>query len=126
MRFLYINEAAEWCREHGMEIGDGSFRLQPDSRLAHTSRLLYSPHGPTDQAPAITEACMSVLSAWDECLLWVTDWDAGAVDRSKRVLACGDHDLYVRGREHVNPPVMRTLKAPSGFYALHREHMSIP
>jgi hypothetical protein len=75
MRFLYINEAAEWCREHGMEIGDGSFRLQPDSRLAHTSRLLYAPHGPTDQAPAITEACMSVMGPWGECLLWVTDWD---------------------------------------------------
>jgi hypothetical protein len=74
MQFLHINEAAEWCREHRMQTGE-RFELLSDPRLTHASRLVHSPNGPPEDAAGVTEACLGALGRWDECLLWITDWD---------------------------------------------------
>lgn len=74
MNFLHINEAAEWCQDHGMKIGE-RWELLPDGRLVHSSRLVYSPDGPTKRASEIAHACLAALGPWDECLLWAIDWD---------------------------------------------------
>jgi hypothetical protein len=74
MRFLFINETAEWCREHGMEVGE-RWELLPDAQLTHVSRLLHLADGTPANAARITEASLVALGPWDECLLWLTDWD---------------------------------------------------
>jgi hypothetical protein len=79
MQFFHTNETAEWCREHGMEIGE-RWNLVPDPRLTHVSRLTHSPQSAPEDAAGITEACLTVLGPWDECLLWLTDWDIWASD----------------------------------------------
>jgi hypothetical protein len=75
MRFLYSNETAGWCRDHGMSIVENSFNLLPDRRLVHESRLVYAPQGPIGREAEVLEICVAMLGAWDECLLWPTAWD---------------------------------------------------
>jgi len=75
MRFLHLNETAEWCRDHGMVIAEDHFDLLPDDRLSHASRILYAPDGPVGREAEVVETCIAMLGTWDECLLWPTDWD---------------------------------------------------
>jgi hypothetical protein len=74
MQFFHVNETAEWCREHGLEVGE-RWDLLPDPRLKHVSRLIHSPQSAPEKAANVTEACLAVLGRWGECLVWPTDWD---------------------------------------------------
>ncbi len=74
MRFLHINECAEWCREQGASIDD-PWTLAKDPALASESRILFAPNGSLGLEPQVLSACMARLGSWEECLLWVTEWD---------------------------------------------------
>jgi hypothetical protein len=73
MHFLHVNEAAEWCREHGMEI-EAPFRLVQDPRLTRQAHLAFAPDGRSGLEPSTAEACIRALGDWDACLLWITDY----------------------------------------------------
>jgi hypothetical protein len=74
MKFLFINETAAWCGDHGMEV-DEHWKLLPDRQLTHVSRLLHMADGTSDNAARVIAASLPALGLWDECLLWLTDWD---------------------------------------------------
>lgn len=77
MRFLQYPFIWEWCTEHGVpldESGDGPPSVLPDPTLVHRTRIVFAPHGPVGYEPAVAEAIFQVLGAWDECLLWITQW----------------------------------------------------
>jgi hypothetical protein len=74
MRFLHINECAEWCRDQGATIND-PWSLAKDQALAAEARILFAPNGSLGLEPQVSDACLAHLGPWDECLLWITEWD---------------------------------------------------
>ncbi|NIM47953.1 MAG: hypothetical protein GTO22_01600 [Gemmatimonadales bacterium] len=73
MRFIEINEIAEWCREHRIPITE-AWRLEDDLTLRHVSRALHSPKGRSGKEGVVARSCAQTLTPWSECLLWVTEW----------------------------------------------------
>jgi len=70
----------EWCREHGVTLsGDGDesrgpITLADDPTLGQHARLFYAEGTRSGREPAVAAAAVRALGAWDECLLWVTEW----------------------------------------------------
>ena len=79
MKFLYINEAAEWCRNNGMDTGD-SFELRSDETLTASSRVVYAPAGRSYREGEIADVIIEALGVWQECLLWVKQVGVWASD----------------------------------------------
>jgi hypothetical protein len=73
MRFLHINECAEWCREQGATVAD-PWHLTADPTLSTSTRIVFAPDGSLGLEPQVAEACITTLGHWRECLLWVTAW----------------------------------------------------
>ena len=73
MRFIEINEVAEWCRENHIPVSE-SWHLKDDPSLRFTSRLVHSPDGRSGQEAGVARSCVKALTPWKSCLLWVTGW----------------------------------------------------
>jgi hypothetical protein len=70
----------DWCREHGVALaGDQAgwgepVRLAEDSTLVHCSTVYYAEGKRSGREPAVAAAAVRALGAWDECLVWLTEW----------------------------------------------------
>jgi hypothetical protein len=70
----------DWCREHGVPlVGDsagsvGPITLADDPTLDRRARLFYAEGQRSGREPANAAAAVIALAAWDECLVWVTEW----------------------------------------------------
>ena len=70
----------EWCREHRVPLlGDeddsrGSITLADDPTLVQRARVMYADGARSGREPAVAAAAVRALGAWDECLVWVTEW----------------------------------------------------
>ncbi len=76
MRFLEIDQIAEWCEEQVLVVHPDWTRprLVPDDTLSYRSRVVYSPTGRSGLESRAAETCIAALGSWRECLLWVVDW----------------------------------------------------
>ena len=92
MRFFEINEIWEWCADRGIGLEDNA-RPMAEPRLGHVVRSTYANGGRSGREAAVAAAAVRALSAWDECLLWVTqvgvwpsteDWPAYYAMRGAR------------------------------------------
>jgi hypothetical protein len=63
-----------WCGDAWLEDIADRLCLRDDPRLVHSARVVFAPQGPTGHEPAVADAIMTALGAWDECLLWATRW----------------------------------------------------
>ena len=73
MRFLEINEVWDWCTGTGFPL-DERRRLADDPALSERTRWLYATGERSGREPQLAADAVSALGAWDECLLWVTEW----------------------------------------------------
>ena len=88
MNFLEHTLIWDWCRRHRIALdGDepgsrGPIRLADDPTLDLRGRALYTDGKGFGRVPAIAASAMRALGAWDECLVWVTDWDVRTCDEN--------------------------------------------
>ena len=79
MRFLEHTLIWEWCREHGFAIdepeGPVAPRLADDPALRHRERSMNTAAADPARARHLAHTLAASLGAWDECLVWATDWD---------------------------------------------------
>jgi hypothetical protein len=73
VRFLELNEAAEWCTARGGATGE-YFRLQPELTLEFRGRIVWDREGLATNPSTALNACLGALERWDQCLLWITEW----------------------------------------------------
>ena len=71
MRFIEHNEIWEWCADHGVALED--HRPATDG-YQPVIRLLFGENDSERELRAVSEEVLTHLGAWDDCLLWVTDW----------------------------------------------------
>jgi hypothetical protein len=79
MKFLDHTWIWDWCRENGFPLdepeGPVAPRLADDPTLIHRERPLHAVAGKPDEARVLAEKLAHALGKWDECLIWVSDWD---------------------------------------------------
>lgn len=79
MRFLDHTWIWDWCREHGfpLEEPDGPIapRLADNPSLTHCERAVHSAAADSAKSRELAAKLTATLGAWDECLVWATDWD---------------------------------------------------
>jgi len=73
MRFLELNEIADWCAEHGIAIDDDWKLVQPPS-MKVIEHCVYASGASAGREPAIAGRLLRGLGEWTECLLWVVQW----------------------------------------------------
>ena len=73
MRFLELNEIAQWCSEHGIAVGDNWKPTHPSStRVVH--RIVYADGRRSGREQASAAECVGQLGQWSGCLLFVLQW----------------------------------------------------
>lgn len=75
MRFIHLNECAEWCRRHGASADD-VFALESDPELRQIGRIVFAPSGSIGLEAAAAETCLQAVTPFDEVLLWIAEWGA--------------------------------------------------
>ena len=69
-----------WCRTHGVPLAgedqDAPAPIRPadETTLNERVRVFYAEGQQSGREPAVAAATMRSLGAWDECLVWVTEW----------------------------------------------------
>lgn len=72
MRFLEINEIAEWFREGGEDLEKD---WQPPDRATPPTQILrYGQVSGAQPDREVLETALAALEGWDDCLLWITQW----------------------------------------------------
>ena len=71
MRFLELNEIAEWCVERGIPL-EGWTRPAVDEKLSNSARAQFAAGKRSGRESAFAAAIVRAIGRWDECLLWVT------------------------------------------------------
>jgi hypothetical protein len=93
MRFLELNQIAEWCSEHGIAVDDQWKPTHPFStRVLH--RIVHAEGHRSGREQASAEECVHELGEWSECLLFVLQWGiwSSTEDWPAYYAARGGHD----------------------------------
>lgn len=70
----------DWCRANGVPLAGedanppAPIRLADDPTLDQRARVFYAEGERSGREPAVAAAAVRALGAWDECLVWVTEW----------------------------------------------------
>jgi hypothetical protein len=77
MDFLDHTLIWDWCREHGVGL-EGDRTLAEDPTLSERARVFYAEGQRSGREPAFAAAVVRALGAWDQCLVWLTEWGVWA------------------------------------------------
>ena len=70
MDFLEKSEIEEWCAEHRVPLP-----LSEAVGTVLSTRFFGQAVSARGQEPAVVAAAVAELGEWDECLLWIQEWD---------------------------------------------------